>query len=211
MVCSSYFSMDGFSFFHSSTTFLRLCTLYCSAGGIGMLVLPLFNSFTDYLYSASTHQRLSWRFVHRFGQWKVSLCSFFYSPMAFMVFVPYCSADGSALLVLPLVISFDDGLRTILLSGRLWIAHSSSCWWISWFVHCVALWMTLYWSYFCSSMVFMVWAPHCSTDSSVLLLLPFVNCSNDGLHSVLHCGWMCNVHYSVCQQIHILHTVLLWE
>jgi len=31
------------------------------------------------------------------------------------------------------------------------------------------------------------------------------------LHSVLHCGWMCNVHYSVCQQIHILHTVLLWE
>jgi len=36
--------------------------------------------------------------------------------MAFLIFcVPYCSADGSGLLILPLVDGFDDCLLTILL------------------------------------------------------------------------------------------------
>jgi len=41
-----------------------------------------------------------------------------------MVCALYCSADGSALLILPLLNGFPDGLRAVLLSGWQRIAHS---------------------------------------------------------------------------------------
>jgi len=43
-----------------------------------------------------------------------------------MVRAPYRAADGSALLIPPLVNGFPDGLRAVLLSGRQRIAHSSA-------------------------------------------------------------------------------------
>ena len=41
-----------------------------------------------------------------------------------MVCAPYYSADGSELLILPLVTGFRDALRAVLLTGWRWIAHS---------------------------------------------------------------------------------------
>jgi len=62
----------------------------------------------------STCERLSRRFACRISQRIVVDCSFILSPTAFMtVCVPYCSADGSALLILPLVHSFSDGSQAI--------------------------------------------------------------------------------------------------
>jgi len=47
-------------------------------------------------------------------------CSFFLSSTAFTtVCAPYCSADGSGLLILPLVNGFHNSSRTVLLSGSL--------------------------------------------------------------------------------------------
>jgi len=43
-----------------------------------------------------------------------------------MVCAPYCSVDGSALLILPLVNGFPEGSRAVLLSGWQRIAYSST-------------------------------------------------------------------------------------
>jgi len=40
---------------------------------------------------------------------------------------PYFSTDGGRLIFLSLVNSFYDGLRTVLLHGWQWIAHTSAC------------------------------------------------------------------------------------
>jgi len=86
--------------------------------------------------------------VHHIAPWMAPCCSFFHSSMAFTVCAPYCSedgsrlcipqsstafptlssaycsADGSVLLILSLMNSFHDGLRTVLLSQWQCIAHS---------------------------------------------------------------------------------------
>ena len=42
------------------------------------------------------------------------------------VWVPFYSADGSGLLIVPLINSFHHGLRTVLLCGWQRIAHMSA-------------------------------------------------------------------------------------
>jgi len=66
-------------------------------------------------------------------------CSYFRSSKAFTTdCMPYCTADGSGLLIIPLVKGFHDGLRAVLHSGWQQIAHSSACQWLSWFARCFA-------------------------------------------------------------------------
>jgi len=64
--------------------------------------------------------------------WMVADCSYFPLSKAFTTdCAPYCSADGSALLILMLVNGFSNGLRAVLLSGWQRIAHTSACQWLS--------------------------------------------------------------------------------
>jgi len=109
----------------------------------GLLILSLVNGFHDGLHSimlsrweriahTSARQWLSRWFACRIAQRMVADCSFSLPSMAFMtVCVPYCSAGGNVLLILPLVNSFSDGSRTVLLSGRQRIAYSSARQWLS--------------------------------------------------------------------------------
>jgi len=65
--------------------------------------------------------------VRSIAQQMAADCTFFLSSTAFpMVCAPYCSDDGSAFIILPLVNSFSDGLRAVLLSGWQRIAYSST-------------------------------------------------------------------------------------
>jgi len=104
--------------------------LLCGSLG-GSLNLPLVDGLHDGLpavllsgwqriaYSFS-RQRLSRRFARRISQRMATDCSFFLSSTAFTtVCAQYCSADGSGLLILPLVNGFHDSSRTVLLSGSL--------------------------------------------------------------------------------------------
>jgi len=79
-----------------------------------------------------------------------------------MVCVPYCSADGSGLLILPLVNGFHASFRAVLPSGWQRIAHTSARQWLSRrFVRRNALRMAADCSYFRLSMAFTtVRAPH---------------------------------------------------
>jgi len=143
-------------------------------------------------------------------------CSFFLSSTAFpTVCALYCSADGSALLILPLVNGFSDGLRAVLLSGRQRIAHyfcrqrlfrrfarriaprmAADC---SYFrsstafttdARRIAPRMVADCSYLRSSTAFTtVHAPYCSADGCGLLTPPLVNCFHDGSRAVLLSGW----------------------
>ena len=119
-------------------------------------------------------------------------CSFFLSSTAFTtVFAPYRSADGSVLLILPLVNGFHDGLRAVLVSGLQRIAHTSARQWLSQrFARHIALRMAAHCSLFRSSTAFTtVFVPYCPADGSVLLILPLVNGFHDGLRTVLPSGW----------------------
>jgi hypothetical protein len=186
MVCSSYFSVDGFSFFHSSTTFLRLCVLYCSASGIGMLVLPLFNGFPDDLGTvlvsgrlrfacSSTHQWLLW-FSCRIAQQIAAPCYFFHSSLALtLVCAPYCSVDGSGLRILLLVDGFHC-LCTVFLCGWPYIAHTSGRQWFSWFEHRIALQIAADCSFFHSLMALkMVCIPFCTVDECAMFIILSAN------------------------------------
>jgi len=114
------------SFFTSSTAFTSVFAPYCSADGRVLLILPLVNGFHDGLRAvlpsgwyqiadSCTRQRLSRQFARRISQRMAADCSFFLSSMALTtVFAPSCSADGSGLLLLPLVDGFHDGLSAIL-------------------------------------------------------------------------------------------------
>jgi len=94
-------------------------------------------------------------------------CSFFRPSMAFLTIrAPYSRADGSTLLIIPLVNGFHDGLRAVLLRG--W--------------QCIAL------SSLQSSTAFTaVCAPYWSADGSSLLVLLLVN-GFHGLRAVLLSG-----------------------
>ena len=133
----------------------------------GSLLLSLVNGFHDGLRAVlhsgwqriahtSTRQRLSRRFTRCIALRMAVHCSFFLSSTAFlMVRTLYCATDGSGLLIPPLVNGFLDGLRTVLLSGRQRIAHSSTRQRLSrWFSHCIALRMAVDCSYLPSSTAF---------------------------------------------------------
>jgi len=125
------------SFFHSSTAFTTVCAPCCPAVGIGLLILALVNGFHDSLRAvflrgwrriahAFSRQRLSRRFARHIALRIAAHCSYFRLSMAFTtVCAPYCAADESGLLILPLVKAFHDGLRAVFLSGRPRIAHTS--------------------------------------------------------------------------------------
>ena len=140
-------------FFRSSTAFM-VCPLFCSAEDNVLLVLPLVNGFQflravflqgwQRIACSSARQCLSW-FVHCFAQRMTAHCTYFHLSKAFTtVCVPYCSADGSGLLILPLVSGllispllngFPDGSRAVLLIGWQRIAHTSAGQSLSPFAH----------------------------------------------------------------------------
>jgi len=172
---------------------------YFSADGGGLFILSLVNGFQDGLRAVllsgwqriaytSACQRLSRWIACRIAQRMAAHCSFFRSSTAFpTVCMPYCSADDSGLLILPLVKGFHDGLRAILLSRRQQIAHTSARQRLSRrIVRRIAQPMAAYCSFFRSSTDFpTVYTPYCSADHSALLILPFVKGFHDGLHTVL--------------------------
>jgi len=125
------------SFFLSSIVFTMVCTPYCSADGRGLLILPLVKCFHDRLRTvllsswqriahSSARQRLFRRFVRRLALRMTANCWYFRWLKALtMDCAPDCSADGSALLIFPLVNGLSSGLRAVLLSGWQHIAHTS--------------------------------------------------------------------------------------
>jgi len=145
-VCAPYCSADGSRLlllplvkgFHDG-----LRAIWLSRWRSGLVILSLVNGFHDglraimlsrweWIAHTSAHQRLSRWFACRIAQRMAPDCSFFLPSTAFMtVCVPYCSADGNVLLILPLVNSFSDGSRAVLLSGRQRIAYSSTRQWLS--------------------------------------------------------------------------------
>jgi len=156
-------------------------------------ILSLVNGFHDGLRAillsgwqriahSSTRQRLFRRFARRIAQRLAAYCLFLHSLTAFPpVRVPYCSADGRALLILSLVNGFSDGLRAVLL--RVWqrIAHSSARQRLfRRFARRIAQRMAAHRSFFLSSTAFpTVRAPYCSPDGRGLLVLSLVNSFHD--------------------------------
>jgi len=146
-------------------------------------------------YKSKQHwtYRLQWlsrRIAHRTAQHMGASCSFFRSSMAFLTIrVTYSQADGSTLLVVPLVNGFDNGLHAVLLRGWQRIAlpslQSSTAF--------TAVY-TLYWS----------------ADSSSLLVLLLVN-GFHCLHAVLLSGRQRLAHSSSCYQLsHFAHCCTQW-
>jgi len=191
------------SFFLSSTAFTTVFAPYCSADGSALVILPLVNGFSDGLRAvllsgwrriahSFSRQRLSGRFSRCIAQRMAADCSFLHSSMAFTtVCAPYCSADGSGLLILPLVKGFHDGFRAVLLSGWQRIGHSSARQRLfRRFARRISQRMAADCSFFLSSTAFTtVFAPYCSADGSALLNLLLVKGFHDGLRTILLTGW----------------------
>jgi len=101
---------------------------YSSVDVSGLLILTLVNGFHDGLRAvflsgwwriahSFSRQRLSRQFACHIALRMAADSSYLRSSMTFTtVYAPYCSADGSRLLNLPLANSFHDGLRAVLLS-----------------------------------------------------------------------------------------------
>jgi len=168
-----------------------------------LLIHSLVNGFHDGLRAVllsgwqriartSTRQRLSRQFSRRIAQWMAADCSFFHSSTAFpTVCAPYCTANGSGFLLLPVVNRFHDGLRAVLLGGWHQITPTFARQRLSQRIaRRIAPRMAADCSYLHSSMAFTtVFAPYCSVDGSGLLILPLVNGFPDSLRAILHCKW----------------------
>jgi len=225
------------SFVLSSMAFPTVCALYWSADVRALLILPLVNSFSDgsravllsgwqRIAHSSARQQLFRRFARRIAQRLAAYCLFLHSLMAFpTVRTPYCSVDGSALLICSLVNGFSDGVRAVLVRGCKGIAHSSARQQLfRRFARRIAQRMAAHChsfchqrlsrqiarrivprvaadgSYLCLSTAFLtVCAPYCSVDGSGLLILLLANGFYDGLHTVLLRGWQRIAHSSACQ------------
>jgi len=126
------------SFLHSSMAFTKVFAPYFPVDGSGLLILLLANGFQDGLGAVllsrwqriaqtSASQRISRRIARRIAHRMAAHSSLFCLSMAFpTVCTPYCSVDGSGLLILPLVKGFHDRLCAVLLSRWQHIAHSSA-------------------------------------------------------------------------------------
>jgi len=149
----------------------------CSSSGL--LIIPLVNGFHDGLRAifhsgwqqiahSFSPQRLSQRFAHRIAHQMVAHCSFFRLSTAFtMIFAPYCSADNSGLLILPLINGFHEGFRAVLLLTWQRIAHFSARRLSRWFARRISQWMAADCTIFLSSTAFMtVFALYCSAGGS---------------------------------------------
>ena len=115
------------SFFHLSKAF-TVCVPDCSMDVSGLLIALLFNGFPNgsrpvllcgwhWIARTSAGQWLSRRFAPSISLRMVVDWSFFLSSEAFTVCMPYCSSDGSGLLILPLVNGFPNVSRIVLLNG----------------------------------------------------------------------------------------------
>jgi len=126
------------SFFHWSTAFTTVRAPYCLADCSGLRIPPFANGFHagfravllcgwQRIAHSSAHQQLSRWFARRIAQRMVSDCPHLRLSMAFTTdCAPYCSADGSGLLNLPLANSFHDGLHAVLLCGWYRIVPTSA-------------------------------------------------------------------------------------
>jgi len=237
--CSFFHSSAHCSYLPLSTAFLTIRAPYCSLDGSRLLILPLvkvFHSLRTELLNGwqqithpSTRQQLSrwlacslacqWlsQFARCFAPWIKAHCLFFCSSMAFTrVYVPCCPADGSALLILPLVKGFPNVSRAAFLSGWQRITRSATCLQFSRFACCIAQWRETdclffasptaftmvyieYRSFFQSSTTFptfRVW--YYSTHGSALLVLPLTD-GFHGLRAILLTGWRRISHSSIRQ------------
>jgi len=190
-----------------------VCEPYCSADHSGLPIPALVIVFRDSsravlrsgwqrIAHSCSRQQLSQRLARHIAQRMAADCSFFRSLTAFpTVCAPYCSADGSGLLILPLVNGFHDGVRAVLLSGWRPIAHSFSRQRLSRrFARCIAPRMAAHRSFFRLSPAFpTVCAPYCSADGSAFLLLLVVNGFHHSLRTVLLSGWQWIAHSSARQ------------
>jgi len=203
-----------YSFFRSSTAFTTVCVPYCSADGIGLVNLPLANCFHDDLRAANCSPYRSFfrsstsiipgRFAYRIPQRMAADYSFFRSSTDFTtVCAPYCPADGSGLLIPPLINGFHDGLRAVLLCGWQRIAQSSACQQLSIrFTRRIPQRMVSDCPHLRSPTAFTtICAPYCSADGIALLTPPLVNGFHDGLHAVLLSGWQRIAQSSTRQQL----------
>jgi len=135
-----------------------------------------------------SRQRLSRGFARRIAQRMAAECSYLRSSTAFpTVCAPYCSADGSALLILPLVNGFPDGSRAVLRSRWRQIAHTSARQWLTRrFTRRIAQRTAAHCSFFLSSTAFpVVRVPYCAAGGSGLLIPLLANGFLDGLRAVL--------------------------
>jgi len=183
--------------------FTTVCVPHFSADGGRLLIHSLVNGFHDglcavllsgwqWIARTFTRQRLSQRIAYRIAPWMAVDCLNFRSSMAFTTdCVPYCSADGSRLLIPPLVNHLHDGLDAVWLRLWQWVAPTSACQWLSRrFAPRIAQWMVADCSFFRSSMAFpTVCAPYCTVNGSRFFLLPVVNRFHDGSHAVLLSAW----------------------
>ena len=128
------------SYFRSSTNFTMDCALYFSVDGSVLLILPLVKGFHNGLcaillcrwqciaHSYACQWLFQW-FACRIAQWMATYCSYFCLSMAFTTVCPlYYLADGSRLLILPLINKFHNDLRTVLL-----------CKWLSGWHYCLVV------------------------------------------------------------------------
>jgi len=137
-VCAPYYSADGSGLlnlplansFHDGLRALLLSGWYRIAPSSACQRLSrrfarrIAHRMARRIAHSFSRQRLSRRFARRIAQRMAADCSYLRSSTSFpTVCAPYCSADGCALLILPLVNGFPDGLRAVLLSGRQRIAH----------------------------------------------------------------------------------------
>jgi len=216
MVFAPYFSVDGSGLlilplvngFHEEFP----AVLHSGWRG-GSLILSVVNGFHDglrtvllggwqWIAHTSTRPRLSQRFTCGIARRMAADCSFFLSSTAFMtVSAPYCSVDGNALLISPLVHGFPDGSHAILLTGWRRIAHSFSRQQLSRQFLChIAPQIAADCLFFQSSTVFMtVCTPYCSADGSGLLGPLLSSCFHDGFHAMFLSGWQQITHSSTRQ------------
>jgi len=118
-----------------------------------------------------------------------------------MVFAPYCSADGTVLLILPLANSFHDGLRAVLLSRWYRIAQSSARQLLSRrFARLRLLAVSLVLPLVDVNYPRPVRVPYSSAEGG-LLILPLVNGFHDCLRAVLLSGWRRIAHFFSCQRL----------
>jgi len=178
---------------------------YRAAVGSALVIPPLISGFSDgfravllsgqqRIAHSSACQRLSRQLGRRIAQRLEAHCSFLHSLTAFpTVRALYCSADGSMLLILPLVNGFKDGLRAVLRCGWQRIAYTSTRQRLSRrFARCIAQRMAACCLFFRSPTAFTtVCAPYCSADGIGLLNLPLANCFHGDL-----CAADCSPHRS---------------
>jgi len=213
----------------SRSPFTTVCSLYYSADGGELLILPLVNGFHDGLHAVllSGWQQI----VHNSPRQRLSprLRAILLPDGTVLLILPlvvrfhegcalYCSADGTVLLILPLVNGVPDISRAVLHSGWKRIARSAVCRRLSRFARCIAqrraadcsffhsstafmTVCTLYRSFFRSSTTFSMFRVlYHSAHGSALLVLPLAN-GFHGLRVVLLSGWRRISHPSIRQRL----------